>query len=204
MDDIAAGRSTFMVEMRETAHILHHATARSLLILDEIGKGTSTFEGLSIAWSVALFIARRLGSRALFATHYHELTALEMLTRGVKNFHMAVRETPDGIVFLRQLAAGGCGKSYGIHVAQLAGLPIEVVHEAKSVLAYLEQVAADPAQASRLPCARPQVDAGGHNWMAQLLALDICQITPLQALTVLHQLQQDVRATMPNGGVLAT
>ena len=126
VDDIAAGRSTFLVEMTETAHILHNATARSLIILDEIGKGTSTFEGLSIAWAVALYIVRRLGARGLFATHFHELTALEALVTGIKNFHMAVRETPEGVVFLRQLVPGGTSKSYGLHVARLAGLPARV------------------------------------------------------------------------------
>lgn len=202
VDDITAGHSTFMVEMCETAHILHHATARSLLILDEIGKGTSTFEGLSIAWSVALFIARRLGSRALFATHYHELTALETLTKGVKNFHMAVRETPEDIIFLRQLSPGGCGKSYGLHVAQLAGLPAEVIHEAKSVLSHLERADAEPLPV--LASSESQLELDNNSWAEQLLALDICQITPLKALTVLHQMQQQVRSAVPNGGVLTT
>jgi DNA mismatch repair protein MutS len=133
VDDIAAGRSTFLVEMSETAHILHHATPQSLLILDEIGKGTSTFEGLSIAWAVALYIVRRLGTRGLFATHYHELTALETLYPGIGNFHMAVRETDEGIIFLRQVVPGGARKSYGLHVARLAGLPAEVLDESARV-----------------------------------------------------------------------
>ncbi|MEE8300927.1 MAG: DNA mismatch repair protein MutS, partial [Candidatus Tectomicrobia bacterium] len=203
VDDIAAGRSTFLVEMTETAHILHHATARSLVILDEIGKGTSTFEGLSIAWSVALFIARRLGSRALFATHYHELTALETLCTGVKNFHMAVRETPEGIVFLRQVLAGGSSKSYGLHVARLAGLPTEVLEEAHCILSDLERPDTAPILESALT--RPVTDwePPSTGLTKQLLALDICAMTPLQALTLLHHMQQQARGISHNGGAVS-
>jgi DNA mismatch repair protein MutS len=200
VDDIAAGRSTFFVEMSETAHILHHATPRSLLILDEIGKGTSTFEGLSIAWAVALYIVRRLQTRGLFATHYHELTALEALYAGIANFHMAVRETPDGIVFLRQVAPGGTDKSHGLHVAQLAGLPAEVLDESARVLQYLAQQGREPrpvaAMADKGPAAAGTAAAG---FARQLLELDLCQVTPLQALTLLHQLQQQARETAAAG-----
>ncbi len=210
VDDIAAGRSTFMVEMSETAHILHHATPQSLLILDEIGKGTSTFEGLSIAWAVALYIVRRLGTRGLFATHYHELTALETLYPGIGNFHMAVRETDEGIIFLRQVVPGGASKSYGLHVARLAGLPSEVLDESARVLDYLEQQGTQPsaAFASSAPAApsptngflTPSREGPPSGLAEQLLSLDLCQITPLQALTLLHQLQQQVReATVPGG-----
>jgi DNA mismatch repair protein MutS len=197
VDDIAAGRSTFLVEMAETAHILHNATARSLIVLDEIGKGTSTFEGLSIAWAVALYVVRRLGARGLFATHFHELTALECIATSIKNFHMAVRETPEGVVFLRQLVPGGTKKSYGLHVARLAGLPAEVLTEAARVLQYLERQESQPA-AKTLPVAvngsRPPNVAQTTAVLAQqLLDLDICQITPLQALSLLHDLQQQVR-----------
>lgn len=190
VDDIAAGRSTFFVEMSETAHILHHATPRSLILLDEIGKGTSTSEGLSLAWAVVLYTVRRLQARGLFATHFHALTALEALTPGIHNFHMAVRETPEGVVFLRQLVPGGTSKSYGLHVARLAGLPTEVVDEAQRVLTYLERqdtpAIPRPPQPPLAPLAAPGV-------VEQLLALDICQVTPLQALTLLHTLQQQVR-----------
>lgn len=203
VDDIAAGRSTFMVEMRETAHILHHATPRSLLLLDEIGKGTSTFEGLSIAWSVALFIARRLGSRALFATHYHELTALETLSRGVKNFQMAVRETPDGVVYLRQIVPGGSNKSYGLHVARLAGIPDEVLAEAKTMLSYLERPDVESlAGAKPRPSGAQQLRQDVLS--DQLLSMDISATTPLQALTLLHRMQQEIRSMHRNGGVPAT
>jgi DNA mismatch repair protein MutS len=197
VDDIAAGRSTFLVEMTETAHILHHATARSLILLDEIGKGTSTSEGLSIAWAVALYVVRRLGARGLFATHFHELTALEALATGIHNLHMAVRETPEGVIFLRQLVQGGTSKSYGLHVARLAGLPVEVLAEATRVLAYLERAETPPAmpspvrmQTAPLACGQAATTA----LVQPLLALDICQMTPLQALTFLHSLQQQARA----------
>ena len=207
IDDIAAGRSTFLVEMSETAHILHHATPQSLLILDEIGKGTSTFEGLSIAWAVALYIVRRLGTRGLFATHYHELTALETLYPDIGNFHMAVRETDEGIIFLRQVVPGGASKSYGLHVARLAGLPVEVLDESARVLSYLEQQGTQPA-ARPSPVAPPSmngtmitsVDPEPTGLAEQLLNLDLCQVTPLQALTLLHQLQQQVRESNTPGG----
>lgn len=202
VDDIAAGRSTFLVEMSETAHILHHATPRSLLILDEIGKGTSTFEGLSLAWAVALYIVRRLGTRGLFATHYHELTALEALYPGMQNFHMAVRETSEGIVFLRQVAPGGASKSYGLHVARLAGLPHEVLDEGARVLHYLESQGQQPAHAPSMAVngATPAPATLTPSPITQhLLDLDLCQVTPLQALTLLHQLQQQARGVEPDG-----
>jgi DNA mismatch repair protein MutS len=207
VDDIAAGRSTFLVEMSETAHILHHATPQSLLILDEIGKGTSTFEGLSIAWAVALYIVRRLGTRGLFATHYHELTALETLYPGIGNFHMAVREADEGIIFLRQVVPGGASKSYGLHVARLAGLPTEVLEESTRVLHYLEQQGSHPSKGLSPVVTAPvngasinPVEPALSGLTEQLLGLDLCQITPLQALTLLHQLQQQVRESSAPGG----
>lgn len=138
-DDLSRGQSTFMVEMNETANILNNATERSLVILDEIGRGTSTFDGLSIAWSVAEFLHDEVKARTLFATHYHELTELEMTRPGVKNFNVAVREWNDQIIFLRKIVRGGADKSYGIQVARLAGLPGEVVARAKEILGNLEQ-----------------------------------------------------------------
>ncbi len=138
-DDLSRGQSTFMVEMNETANILNNATARSLVILDEIGRGTSTFDGLSIAWSVAEFLHDAVQARTLFATHYHELTELEMTRPGVKNFNVAVREWSDQIIFLRKIVRGGADKSYGIQVARLAGLPAPVIARAKEILGNLEQ-----------------------------------------------------------------
>ena len=137
-DDLSRGQSTFMVEMNETANILNNATERSLIILDEIGRGTSTFDGLSIAWSIAEFLHDRTKARTLFATHYHELTELEMTRPGVKNFNVAVREWNEQIIFLRKIIRGGADKSYGIQVARLAGLPPEVIARAKEVLSNLE------------------------------------------------------------------
>jgi len=138
-DDLSRGQSTFMVEMNETANITNNATARSLVILDEIGRGTSTFDGLSIAWSVAEYLHDEVKARTLFATHYHELTELEMTRSGVKNFNIAVREWNDQIIFLRKIVRGGADKSYGIQVARLAGLPAGVIARAKEILGNLEQ-----------------------------------------------------------------
>jgi len=138
-DDLGRGQSTFMVEMNETANILNHATSRSLVILDEIGRGTSTFDGLSIAWSVAEYLNTELRARTLFATHYHELTELARLLPATKNYNVAVREWGDHIVFLRKIVPGGTDKSYGIQVARLAGLPATVLKRAKEVLRQLEE-----------------------------------------------------------------
>jgi DNA mismatch repair protein MutS len=137
-DDLAHGQSTFMVEMNETSNIVNNATERSLVILDEIGRGTSTFDGLSIAWSVAEFLHDKIKARTLFATHYHELTKLASERKGVGNFNVAVREWNDQIIFLRKIVPGGADKSYGIQVARLAGLPKEILDRAKEILAHLE------------------------------------------------------------------
>ena len=138
-DDLARGQSTFMVEMNETSNIVNNATAQSLVILDEIGRGTSTFDGLSIAWSVAEFLHDKIKARTLFATHYHELTKLAEERSGVCNFNVAVREWNDQIIFLRKIVPGGADKSYGIQVARLAGLPKEILDRAKDILSHLEK-----------------------------------------------------------------
>jgi DNA mismatch repair protein MutS len=138
-DDIGRGQSTFMVEMNETSNIVNNATERSLVILDEIGRGTSTFDGLSIAWSVAEFLHDKIKARTLFATHYHELTKLAAERKGVCNFNVAVREWNDQIIFLRKIVPGGADKSYGIQVARLAGLPKEILDRAKEILSHLEK-----------------------------------------------------------------
>src|SRR5207249_292542 len=137
-DDLARGQSTFMVEMNETSNIVNNATERSLVILDEIGRGTSTFDGLSIAWSVAEFLHDKVKALTLFATHYHELTKLAAERNGVCNFNVAVREWNDQIIFLRKIVPGGADKSYGIQVARLAGLPKEILDRAKDILSHLE------------------------------------------------------------------
>ena len=138
-DDLSRGQSTFMVEMNETANIVNNATERSLVILDEIGRGTSTFDGLSIAWSVAEFLHDKIKARTLFATHYHELTKLAEERKGVANFNVAVREWNEQIIFLRKIIPGGADKSYGIQVARLAGVPKEILDRAKDILSHLER-----------------------------------------------------------------
>ena len=166
-DDIGRGQSTFMVEMNETSNIVNNATECSLVILDEIGRGTSTFDGLSIAWSVAEFLHDRIKARTLFATHYHELTKLAAERKGVCNFNVAVREWNDQIIFLRKIVPGGADKSYGIHVARLAGLPKEILDRAKEILAHLENpngVTTQPkpkgkkSTSAKSPADEPQLD----------------------------------------------
>jgi DNA mismatch repair protein MutS len=166
-DDLARGQSTFMVEMNETANIINNATERSLVILDEIGRGTSTFDGLSIAWSVAEFLYDKIKARSLFATHYHELTKLAEDRKGVSNLNVAVREWNEQIIFLRKIIPGGADKSYGIQVARLAGLPKEILDRAKEILAHLESSSradAEPKPRKRKPAKpmpesqKPQLD----------------------------------------------
>jgi len=148
-DDLARGQSTFMVEMNETANIINNATDRSLVILDEIGRGTSTFDGLSIAWSVAEFLYDKIKARSLFATHYHELIKLAEDRKGVCNLNVAVREWNEQIIFLRKIIPGGADKSYGIQVARLAGLPKEILDRAKEILAHLESSSRAEAEPKR-------------------------------------------------------
>jgi len=137
-DELSRGQSTFMVEMTETARILNTATPQSLLILDEIGRGTSTYDGISLAWAILEHVHNRLRSRTLFATHYHELTDLAQTLSHIRNLNVAVREWADEVVFLHKIVEGAADKSYGIHVARLAGVPAEVVERAKTILAELE------------------------------------------------------------------
>ncbi|MEM8604773.1 MAG: DNA mismatch repair protein MutS, partial [Cyanobacteria bacterium P01_H01_bin.121] len=139
VDDLATGQSTFMVEMNETANILHHATARSLVLLDEIGRGTATFDGLSIAWSVAEYLASQIKARTIFATHYHEMNELASLLDNIANFQVVVKEMPAEIIFLHQVQPGGADRSYGIEAARLAGLPPTVIQRAKQVMQQIEK-----------------------------------------------------------------
>jgi DNA mismatch repair protein MutS len=150
-DDLARGQSTFMVEMSETANILNNATPRSLIILDEIGRGTSTFDGLSLAWAIVEHLHNQVGAKTLFATHYHELTELAGRLPRLKNFNVAVREWNDQIVFLRKIVEGGTDKSYGIHVARLAGVPRPVIDRAKVILGNLEESELTPEGNVRQP-----------------------------------------------------
>ncbi|MEA4888315.1 MAG: DNA mismatch repair protein MutS [Clostridiaceae bacterium] len=202
-DDLSAGQSTFMVEMNEVAQILQHASPRSLLILDEIGRGTSTYDGLSIAWSVIEFIADRqnLGCRTLFATHYHELTDLEPSLPGVFNCHVAVREENGTVVFLHHIKPGGSDDSYGIEVARLAGVPDPVVQRAHEILLRLEEENVDRQKLKIRRNARPmdgQLDLftasqalkNTDGILDKLSSLDIQQLTPLDAMNILYDLHQ--------------
>ena len=139
VDDLATGQSTFMVEMNETANILNHATEKSLILLDEVGRGTSTFDGLSIAWAIAEYLSEEIGGKTIFATHYHELNELASKVSRVANFQTIVEEKPDSLIFLHQIRPGGAKKSYGIEVAKLAGLPSSVTTRAKKIMEKVSQ-----------------------------------------------------------------
>ena len=192
-DDLSAGQSTFMVEMTEVSDILRTATADSLLILDEIGRGTSTFDGMSIARAVLEYCAdpKRLGAKTLFATHYHELTAMEGTLPGVKNYNIAVRTRGEEIVFLRKIVPGGADRSYGIEVAKLAGLPEAVVSRARKILRQLEEESGHPAAAPA-----PREDQVSFAAVAEGEVIDrlrraqVDSLTPLEALQLLYELKK--------------
>lgn len=187
-DHLQKGLSTFMVEMVETARILREATARSLVLLDEIGRGTSTFDGLSIAWAVTEDLHDRIGARTLFATHYHELCDLADQKRGIKNYHMAVREWNGSVIFLRQLKAGGTNRSYGVAVAAMAGLPQAVVKRARDVLKLLELKDLS-FQSEVTGQAAPQMNLFDTQKESELVhelrGLEINELTPLEALNLI-------------------
>jgi len=195
-DDIAAGRSTFMVEMQEAANILNNATSRSLVILDEVGRGTSTFDGLSIAWAMTEYLAR-IGPKTLFATHYHQLNDLEKRLPGVRNYRVLVKESGHKIVWLRKVVPGGTDKSYGIQVARLAGMPDAVVARARQVLQDLEEngkgikPGAVSEQAKRLQLTFLEPDR--HPIIEEIRDLDIQTLTPLEALQKLAELQARIK-----------
>jgi DNA mismatch repair protein MutS len=201
-DNLAAGESTFLTEMNETANILNNATPKSLILLDEIGRGTSTFDGLSIAWSVAEFLHNneKVAAKTLFATHYHELTELERILNRVKNYNVAIKEWGDHIVFLRKIVEGGCDNSYGIHVAQLAGLPSKVISRAKEILSNLEANELTPNAMPRLAISSshtakqsktPQLDLFEREekkLREELMQINPNEMTPKQALEKLFDL----------------
>ncbi|MCH8989183.1 MAG: DNA mismatch repair protein MutS [Chloroflexi bacterium] len=195
-DDLATGQSTFMVEMVETAAILNQATPRSLVILDEIGRGTSTYDGLSIARSVIEHIHNdpRLGCKTLFATHYHELTRLAASLPGVRNYSVAVTEEGSKVVFLHKIVPGGADKSYGVHVAQLAGLPQGVINRAWEVLAELEAQSGDRrSRAKGEPAQQMALFNSGGKLQGLLRELDIPNLTPLEAINKLYELQKEAQ-----------
>ena len=204
-DNLAMGRSTFMVEMTETAEILNTATAKSLILLDEIGRGTATFDGLAIAWAVVEHIHSRTRAKTLFATHYHELTELAELLTGVANLHVSVKESGDQIVFLRKVEPGKADRSYGIEVARLAGLPLDVVQRARAVLARHEEKEYSVSEelASELPPSPVQTsifpDPTEHGIAEELQALDLNALRPIEALTLLEKWAERLRREMgPN------
>jgi len=200
MDDLRRGQSTFMVEMNETANILNNATPRSLVILDEIGRGTSTFDGLSIAWAVSEELATRDGKgvKTIFATHYHELTDLALTIPRIKNFHIAVREWDDSIIFLHKLLPGGTSRSYGIQVAALAGVPPRVVARAKEILHNIEQ--GEFSQNGRPRLSGPASGSAQPSQMSLFSAPDPLRqklaevrpdgLSPLEALNLLYELKK--------------
>jgi DNA mismatch repair protein MutS len=200
-DEIARGRSTFMVEMVETANILHHATNRSLLVLDEIGRGTSTYDGLAIAWAVVEYIHNhpRLRAKTLFATHYHELTDLAERLPHVVNRNVAVAEQGEAVVFLHKIVPGAADRSYGVHVAQMAGLPKPVVDRAQEILGDLEASGAAGPRRSVRPATLYQLSLFSREnpVVAEIRALDINALSPLDALNKLYELQQRARETDP-------
>ncbi|MHB1936769.1 MAG: DNA mismatch repair protein MutS [Acidobacteriaceae bacterium] len=203
-DNVAEGRSTFMVEMTETATILNTATRQSLLLLDEMGRGTATFDGMSLAWATVEHIHEALSARTLFATHYHELTMLAGILPRLKNLRVTVQENPKGIVFLHAIEEGAANKSYGIEVARLAGIPQEVVVRAREILRQHERSEKREIESSRerdmqmtlfTPLSQRVVD--------QIHALDLNSLTPMQALNLLQELQQEVRDGSPAMGTEA-
>ena len=194
-DDLSAGQSTFMVEMTEVADILRHATSRSLLILDEIGRGTSTFDGMSIAQAVLEHCSRKLGAKTLFATHYHELTGLEETLPGVKNYNIAIKSRGDDLVFLRRILPGGADRSYGIEVAKLAGLPDAVLKKARVILKDLE------SQSGRTPplLAAPREEQVSMEALGEAEVIDRLRrtqpdtLTPIEAMSLLYELKQKLQ-----------
>lgn len=204
-DDLSSGQSTFMVEMSEVSNILENATSKSLIILDEVGRGTSTFDGLSIAWAVVDYISRKIKAKTLFATHYHELTELEGKIPGVKNYCISVKEHGDDIIFLRKIIVGGADQSYGIQVAKLAGLPEEVVISAKDILYKLEEkdiiknfkvIAKKETGKTSVKAEANQLslfDFKGNELISELKKLDILNLSPMGAINYLNELCERVR-----------
>ena len=202
LDNLSQGQSTFMVEMQETANILNNSSVQSLVIMDEIGRGTSTFDGLSIAWAVAesLHDIHGCGVKTLFATHYHELTDLALTKPRVKNYNIAVKEWNDEIIFLRKLVEGGTNRSYGIQVARLAGIPGSVLKRAKKILSNIENGGHDPEGSPVITRGETESKPGQEQLTLfrktenlitdKLNRLDISKMTPLDALNYLNHLQE--------------
>lgn len=193
-DDLATGQSTFMVEMNEVAQILRYATKDSLIILDEVGRGTSTFDGMSIARAVMEYIHSRIKAKTLFATHYHQLIAMEDELEGVKNYSVAVKERGNDIVFLRRIVPGGTDKSYGVHVARLAGLPKKVLERANEILAEYDNGNENVSAVKTIENRQQPMDSLFTSSLSeQILKLDVMSMTPIEAMNALYKLQDEAR-----------
>jgi len=198
-DELTRGQSTFMVEMTETANIINNATGKSLVILDEVGRGTSTYDGLSLAWAITEHIANKIKCRTLFATHFHELTELSELFSNIKNCNVAVREWMDEVVFLHKIVPGGTDKSYGIHVAKLAGIPKPILERSKEILAELETTFQKEAACSHLAKHKTKEPDGDmlfvqkhKSVLDKLAAVDVDNLTPIEAINLLNQIKNDI------------
>jgi DNA mismatch repair protein MutS len=198
-DELVRGQSTFMVEMTETANIVNNATAKSLVILDEVGRGTSTYDGLALAWAITEHIANKLKCRTLFATHYHELTELAELFTNVKNCNVAVREWMDEVVFLHKILPGGTDKSYGIHVAKLAGVPKPVLDRSKEILEELEATFQKEATGEHLARHKTKEPDGDSLFLQKhksvldkLASTDVNNLTPIEAINLLSQIKNEI------------
>ncbi|MGH9645915.1 MAG: MutS-related protein, partial [Bryobacteraceae bacterium] len=192
-DNLARGRSTFMVEMTETAVILNTATARSLIVLDEIGRGTSTYDGLALAWAVVEHIHRHIRAKTLFATHYHELTELASQLDGVRNLHVSVKEAGDQILFLRRVEPGAADRSYGIEVARLAALPMSVIERAREILAHHESVVTEELTPPSTPMQIQLFEPVNHQLAARIRDLNLDNLRPIEALQLLAELQKELK-----------
>jgi len=199
-DELVRGQSTFMVEMTETANIVNNATGRSLVILDEVGRGTSTYDGLSLAWAITEHLATKVKCRTLFATHYHELTELSELFGNIKNLNVAVREWQDEVVFLHRILPGGTDKSYGIHVAKLAGLPRSILERSNEILEELESTFAKEASGEHLAkhsTTEPDKDTlfvqKHKSVLDKLATTDINNLTPIEAINLLSEIRDELR-----------
>ncbi len=198
-DELARGQSTFMVEMTETANIINNATDRSLVVLDEVGRGTSTYDGLSLAWAITEYIATKIKCRTLFATHYHEITELTELFTNIKNCNVAVREWMDEVVFLHKILPGGTDKSYGIHVAKLAGIPKSILERSKEILEELESTFQKEASGEHLAkhktkqSDRDSLFVEKHKSVLEKLAsMDIDNLTPIEAINLLNDIKREI------------
>jgi DNA mismatch repair protein MutS len=190
-DNLSAGESTFMVEMNEVSNIIKNATSKSLIILDEVGRGTSTYDGLSIAWAVVEFIASNIKAKTLFATHYHELTELEEKIKGVKNYHVTVRENGDDIIFLRKIVNGKANKSFGIQVAKLSGLDQHIIERSYEILQLIENRQLTNQNSESVNNSETQIsllDYKKNYFIEKISNININSLTPLNAINLLNDL----------------